>query len=216
MKIRTIDQFTDSIAREITWRKRELVNFRSVVNSNDNSRYIKDALYRSGITLLYAHWEGFVKQACTNYLCFVCMQRVKNKDLSINLRALVFHETLKKHAKAKRPSVYQEAIEFLSIKGEHDSSIPFKGVVDTQSNLKSEVFKEIAWLTQMDYSLFETSEKFIDNFLLAKRNHIAHGESCPIDKQSYLETHDKVIELLEMVKTQLENNVVSKAYKAQP
>ncbi|OEU66399.1 MAG: hypothetical protein BA863_07525 [Desulfovibrio sp. S3730MH75] len=213
MKLRTLDKLFDSLAREITWRKRELVNFLSIVNDNTSPRYIKNALYRSGVTLLYAHWEGFVKQACTNYLCFVCMQRVKNKDLSVNLQSLIFHETLKKYGKTKKASLYHDAINFLSIKGEHQSIIPYKGIINTQSNLNSEVFKEIAWLTQMDYSLFQTSEHFIDSFLLAKRNHIAHGEACPIDKSSYLMTHDKVIELLEMVKTQLENNALSGIYK---
>lgn len=212
MKPKTIQQFADAIAREITWRKRELSNFNVFVKKTVEPRYLKDALYRSGIPLLYAHWEGFVKQSCTLYLYYVCMQRIKNKNLSINLQALLFYENLKRQENTKRPSLYQDAIEFLRLKGDHDSKIPYKNIVDTKSNLNSDVFREIAWLMQMDYSIFETSEQFIDKILLAKRNNIAHGEECPVDKATYMQAHSKVIELMENVKTQLENNVQNKVY----
>lgn len=56
-KIRTTTQLSERLDEEIAWRKRELRFIKSLVDPNrDKPR--EASLIRSGVTLLYAHWEG--------------------------------------------------------------------------------------------------------------------------------------------------------------
>lgn len=61
MKIRTENDLQDAIDSELAWCKREL----SAVRSNIASarKFAKDTAIRAGIALLYAHWEGSIKNA---------------------------------------------------------------------------------------------------------------------------------------------------------
>ena len=69
MKIRTINDLQDSIDAEMAWRKHELTAIReNVVNSRKSS---KDTAIRAGIALLYAHWEGAIKNIATYYLEYI-------------------------------------------------------------------------------------------------------------------------------------------------
>ncbi|MBD2666493.1 MAE_28990/MAE_18760 family HEPN-like nuclease [Richelia sinica] len=63
MKIRTVEQLSDILARELAWRKVELSALKSLIDSKSFASGKRKALLRSGITILYAHWEGFVKVA---------------------------------------------------------------------------------------------------------------------------------------------------------
>ncbi len=73
MNIRTVDQLNEFLSGEIIWRKKELTALRSLVESAKSSTDKQNALIRSGMTVLYAHWEGFVKAAASAYLEFVAM-----------------------------------------------------------------------------------------------------------------------------------------------
>ncbi|MGB3758923.1 MAG: MAE_28990/MAE_18760 family HEPN-like nuclease [Rivularia sp. (in: cyanobacteria)] len=86
MKLRTAEQLSDKLSDELAWRKKELSEVKSLVETKFSlSKH--DALIRSGICLLYAHWEGFVKLAANSYLEYVRMQKLCYKDLSSNFLA---------------------------------------------------------------------------------------------------------------------------------
>ena len=40
------------------------------------------SLRRAGVALLYAHWEGFTKEACQAYLEFVVKRKLKYGEMS--------------------------------------------------------------------------------------------------------------------------------------
>ncbi len=92
------------------------------------------------------------------------------------------------------------------------SSIPFKNAINTESNLSSKVFKEIIWCLGVDYSFYETKEKFIDSKLLGRRNHIAHGQNMDINISEYSEMRETVIDMMTNFKTQIENCAITKEY----
>jgi hypothetical protein len=93
-KIKTLEQLSDKIAEEIAWRKKELAAFKRVIDYKSLSADKNQALLRSGVMLLYSHWEGFIKIAANSYLEFVAMQRLPYKQLSNNFIALTIKQKL--------------------------------------------------------------------------------------------------------------------------
>ena len=66
------------------------------------------------------------------------------------------------------------------------------------------------WRSYADYSVF------IDDELIATRNHIAHGASLRFDEASLVNYREKVVELMRITQNEIENLVVSKAYLREP
>ncbi|MEM8093133.1 MAE_28990/MAE_18760 family HEPN-like nuclease, partial [Morganella morganii] len=74
--------------------------------------------------------------------------------------------------------------------------------------------KEILWCLGLDYNPFESREKLIDNKLVNRRNHIAHGQEIEIELSDFSEMADEVLGLMTTFKNQLENSTVTESYKA--
>ena len=143
MNIRTVDQLNDFLSGEIIWRKKELTTLRSLVESAKSSTDKQNALIRSGMTVLYAHWEGFVKAAASAYLEFVAMQRLSYQALTANFIALAMKGKLEDARQTNKASIFNEVAEFFLTGLSETCRIPYKDAIDTKSNLSSEVFKEI-------------------------------------------------------------------------
>jgi hypothetical protein len=82
-KIRTIEQFQQLLDDEWEWRKKELSVIKALVTAR-SSKEIINCHIRSGIALIYAHWEGFIKAASTNYLMYIASQRLTYSELTNN------------------------------------------------------------------------------------------------------------------------------------
>ncbi len=115
---------------------------------------------------------------------------------------------------SKRPSQYEGITCYFQQKQDDRAIFSCKDAIDTESNLKSKVLKEIIWTLGLNYSYFEPLEKLIDVVLLGKRNAIAHGEQEPINQNDYLTLHSKVIEMMDNYRTEIENAAVSKKYRS--
>lgn len=86
MKIRTEDEFQDAVDSETAWRKKELSSISS--NIATSKKAAKITALRAGIALLYAHWEGLIKNLATYYLCYVSFQNCRYDELKCNFMAL--------------------------------------------------------------------------------------------------------------------------------
>jgi hypothetical protein len=211
MKIRTPEQLSDFLSSEIAWRKKELTALRSLVESAKSTGKRKTFI-RGGIALLYANWEGFVKQAASGYLEFVAMQRLQYADVTANFIALAVKAKLEAARQTNKAAVFNEVAEFFLTGLSGRCQFPYKGVIKTKANLSSEVFRDIVCILNLDYSLYETKEKFIDQKLLKQRNRIAHGKYLLVDCDEYLEVHREVISLLNLFRNQIDNAVLMQAY----
>ncbi|MBU1170502.1 MAG: hypothetical protein KKD44_13145 [Proteobacteria bacterium] len=211
MKIRSSEDLTDRLAQDLIWRKRELSDLKYLITSAYSHRRVS-VLGRSGIALLYAHWEGYIKKSSEFYLEFIRMQRLKNKDLANNFLAIAVNQQFHKVTNTSKYSSYINIVDFFKTKLNDRSIFSHKTVIDTESNLTSKVFKEIISTLGFDYSYYEPLEKLIDSKILGRRNKIAHGETQPIDVSEYLLLHDRIIEMLENYRTLIENAVVLKQY----
>lgn len=66
MSLKTVENLSDKLDYEISWRRVELTNLKFNVE-NVNGATLGTNL-RSSLVLLYAHWEGFVKKSLSYYL----------------------------------------------------------------------------------------------------------------------------------------------------
>lgn len=214
MKIRTLEQLSDKLAEELAWRKKELSILKSLIDSKDFELAKRNALVRSGITMLYAHWEGFVKVSANSYVEFVAMQKLPYNQLANNFIALAMKDQLDQAKETEKATIYNEVAEFFMTKLNERSVIKYEFRIAT-SNLSSSVFKEIICMIGLDYSFYESKEVLIDEKLLGKRNIIAHGNYLDIDKKDYDELHRIVIEMMDTLRNQIDNAAATKEYCSQ-
>lgn len=213
MQIRTKENLIDRISDEHVWRIREISELKSLIEEASISKVRKSVLCRSGIALLYAHWEGFVKKSGTYFLEYVSYQRLQQYELKSNFITLSIKEKIDNAAQSKKYSTFDEIIQYIRENNSSRVRVPFKNVINTQSNLSTNVLKEILWCLGLDYKDFEAKEKLIDLQLVARRNHVAHGEVLEVNDKDFLEMSEEVITLMLLFKNLLENSATLESYK---
>lgn len=204
---------SDKLSQDLSWRKKELTDLKYIIESGSISRIRKNVLGRCGIAILYAHWEGFIKISSIRFLEFVSMQRLTNAELTDNFMSLIVKPKIGRFWETKKASRLHFLTEFFMYKLNERAVLPYKNAIDTESNLSSKVFKEIVWCLGLDYEPYETSEKIVNEKLLASRNYVAHGENFPVNPDDYTQLHERVIILMDTFKNQIENSAVTKSFK---
>jgi len=210
MKIRTKENFIDAIDNEIAWRKKELSYLKGNVKSN--SPYFKTHL-RTGIVLLYAHWEGFVKNACELYLTCIKSLRLKYEELGENFIALSLKKNLTEFEQTNKSTVHCQVVSFLLNNLYERANVPNENVIKTGSNLNSNILKEILTTVGLDYSSYELKKNLIDTVLLKNRNSIAHGEYIELDEVDFNDLHTEIVSMMDDIKNKLSNMVVLEFYR---
>lgn len=211
--MKTKDDLLQKIDDDLVWRRRELSDFRAVIQGAGQNPSRESALLRAGVALLYAHWEGFVKKCGTYYLEFVANQGMKASELRGNFIAIKLKSRLAEASKSNKPSASAELVDFFRSKLGDRLRIPHKGVIDTKSNLSSSVFREIIWTLGLDISPYETKYRLIDSSLVDRRNRIAHGDALDIGVDDYLALHDEVMALIDTFRNQLQNAAALDGFK---
>lgn len=212
-KIRTLNELIDRLSEDLAWRKIELSAIKGLIERREFQLQKNKVLTRSGIAILYAHWEGYIKSAATNYLEFVSRQKsLKYCDLTDNFIAIAMKSKLDEAANANQATIHNEVIKFLIESMGEEIKIPREGVIKTGSNLSSDVLCQILALLGINYQPYEMKQVLLDEKLLAKRNQIAHGEFLDVDVDSYRELHQEVIAMMDLFKDQIENHAVMKLY----
>lgn len=210
MKIRTKENLIDALDNEIAWRKKELSYLKGNVKANNP--YFKTHL-RTGIVLLYAHWEGFVKNSCELYLSYIKSLRMKYEDLGENIIALSLKSLLNEFEQTNKSTIHCQIIDFLLNKLNERANVPNENIIRTGSNLNSHILREILTTVGLDYSIYELKNNLIDTVLLKNRNSIAHGEYIELDEIDFNELHTEVISMMDDIKNRLSNMVVLESYK---
>jgi len=212
MSIRTAEQLSDRLATDLAWRKKELSAMKSLIEAKNVSDQRHKVLVRSGVCILYSHWEGFVKLAANSYLEYVISKKLTYQDLSSNFLALAMKEKLKEAKETHKPSLYIPVCEFFLSELNQRCILP-KDVISTAANLSSEILKEITYILGIDFSIYSTKSVLIDTKLLKTRNEIAHGNYSVFDRDEYLELHREVIEMLDIFRNQIENAAILEKFR---
>ncbi len=211
MRIRTPNQFSHALGDEFSWRRKELLDYR--LHAKTTNLIIQKALIRAGVPLAYAHWEGFVKNGTELLLNFISHQNLENKDLN----DIFFAHSIKTHLNqlisSTKPSTVTEAVVFVRNSNARRAEIRHKNYVDTESNLSSLVFDQIAKSVGIDTEKYQFLYKYIDETIVHNRNEIAHGENLQLTISDFHSLVDKIDELTYMYKTDLENAVLTQKFK---
>jgi len=213
MKVRTETQLFDLIDAELIWRKKELTQFKFLLEDAAKREDRRTALLRSATTLLYAHWEGFIKEAGSAYLEFVAAQRLRYEELSPPFLALAARKMLSEISASRRIHSHLAITTFFRSGLSQTSAIPYKDGINTRSNLSSTVLREITDSLGLDFSPYETKCRLIDDTLLTLRNTIAHGQYLPVTQERYEELSKEILAMMEVFRTQVQNAAVLKQYR---
>ncbi|MCP4344778.1 MAG: hypothetical protein GY795_04535 [Desulfobacterales bacterium] len=209
-KIRTLTQLQDFLDYEISWRTKEIDDLKKTVRSSEHLR--RSTIIRAGIPLLYAHWEGFIKNSSQHYLNFVNTRRLKYEELASCFIVFGLKKKLNQLSLSRQSRSNTEIVDFLRTGLSERSALQMKDAIDTESNLSSSVFENIAMSIGIDPTPFEAKYHLIDDSLLKRRNFIAHGEYMDIDADAYCELADEIIALIRGYKTEIENSAAQQKY----
>ena len=211
MKLRTLAQLQQQLDEDHAWRRKEMTTIVNYVRSAPEKN--QAMAIRAGILLIYAHWEGFIKRAAECYLNFVSTQGLPFKRLGFSFLALCARDKIHQLHVASKSSLRTELVAFLLGDLSGRARVPHEGVIDTQSNLTSEVLKEIVHTLGIDYAPYELKEKLIDATLLKCRNEIAHGQYLRLKLDSFVSVYDEVKTMMDSFHNQIVNAALTGAYQ---
>lgn len=207
--LRTLDGFQDSLDKEMAWRVKEIsaVNQEARKNSANQKPFI-----RAAVTMLYAHWEGFIKKSAENYLSYIEFKRLNYSDLQQCFVVIGLKAKISEVVDSKSMMLNISVLDFLQNEINAPARLNPSKSVYTDSNLTSTVFKNIALSINIDIGKYETKFNLIDLRLVAQRNRIAHGEFLMINGREYSELSEEILLLMRRFKTDIENAASLEAY----
>ena len=140
MSVRTSEELADSLAEDLVWRKKELTVLRQLVSTASADR--KGVLVRSLVAILYAHWEGFLKNTANSYLEYVKIRRLPYSELAANFLAYALLPRVRAAAEQRNLGNMIEVVRLL--RGDISERSRFsKDGADAGSNLSSQVLHNL-------------------------------------------------------------------------
>ncbi len=166
--------------------------------------------------MLYAHWEGFIRQASEAYLSFVAVRKLRHEELQPGLLALALRARLSEFHEVDSAVSHAEFVAFFLNHLGDRARIRVAGAVRTKSNLNARRLKNVVVTLGLDYGPYELKENLIDSQLLHWRNSIAHGrDQCP-EENDFCVLYDAVTELMRTFKDQVSNAALLGQYRRPP
>lgn len=210
MKIRTKEQLYDRLTDDLGWRKKELTTLYNNVHSS-SVKHLPTSL-RCAIVMLYAHWEGFIKNASEYYLNYIKYQDLNLDQLNSNLLALSLKQKISEFSDTKKATLHVRFVDYFKNRLNEKAVILDKDAIRTSSNLNSTILQEIFASIGLDITSYELKFNLIDSTLLRCRNNIAHGNFLMIDKNEYVQLHHDIVNMLDLFLTDISNSVDLQKY----
>jgi hypothetical protein len=212
MKYRTASQLIDSLDAELSWRQREIIVLREIASS---ARDIKrDALVRSYIPILYAHWEGFVKIAAEAFCLFLSSRNLTYldiKDSFLGIKALYYVQQL--HEIRKNVFVASNVTKAILKLTDERVEINFRKHLGNVGNLSFDTFMQIVEFLSLNKTIFQMKDKLIDEELVKLRNEIAHGQYLYVDWIGVQQLSDEGYAIMRAFKDEIQNSAVLESYR---
>jgi hypothetical protein len=209
----TEQDLSDLFDEDVIWRRRELSDMKTAAKVADVAA--KPVLLRAIITLTYAHWEGYVRTCANRYFEFLTIRRKPYAELERQIYVNTFLVRLdglhqSRSSLEARCKLVNDILD--------GTSGTFRYVhhtlIDTKSNLSTDVMKEICVICSVDSSYFETNRIFLDQLVLKRRNAIAHGQQEFIEENEIDDLVANILAGMHHFRTLLENKVYLKEYAA--
>ncbi len=212
MRIRGVAELNQALDEAIAWRKRDISNIHLLIMGTRREHEMS-ALRRAAVPILYSHWEGFTKQAAEFYLELVSKQNLLYNQLKTNFLAIACRSTINDASQTKNIVARTQLVDFLIYNHDHRAKLSTDRVIDTESNLNSKVLLNLLHTIGLIIDDFwQGKELLIDGSLLKHRNEIAHGKRIEVDHETYVQLHGLVLDMIEHIKTTIENAASLKSY----
>lgn len=208
--IRTLNQLQDALDKEMAWRAKEVRAFNVASKGNGPERRY---FIRAGVALLYAHWEGFVKTASELYLNFVANRGLKYSELKSCFSIFGLKTKLQTLSVSRQAAANIDAFDFILMELDNTARLQLSSAINTESNLTSKVFANIATSLDINVSGYNSRFKLIDESLVHRRNKIAHGEYIDIKGKEFEDLLNDVLQIMREYKTDIENAASTSGYK---
>lgn len=214
MKIRTVEDLDQEIDAEISWRKQELGTALKLVRSGSGP--MLKANLRSGVVILYAHWEGWIKTVARLYIRYVNTQSVPCDSLSEAFLGNALKSKMDVMTGSKVSSVHNKFAAFIRTELTNKAVLS-EELVRTESNLTSGVLLDIIDRIGLERRpLYALRANMIDVELVHRRNTIAHGQYLDLTPEEFRELRANVIDLLELFTDDVRNAASTGKYLACP
>lgn len=212
MELRCLEELQDSLDKDLSWRKLELTQIKELIECD----FYPKTLLRAGLAILCAHFEGFIRNASNYYVIFVSGKKYKLKDLNNNFFAIKFKSLFKDTAFSEKVSVYKRLIDEIDCNRETQFEVRYSAstpIISTESSPSSSILDEILKSIGITSDIFESHKTYIDYNLLLNRNKIVHGEREELNKIVFMDTYNKIWELLDQYKNLILESAENKEYK---
>lgn len=199
----------DIISQDLDWREREIASMRILLSGAGLTNSQRSALLRAGWAMLYAHYEGFIKNTLTVFYDEAAKAAGKCEHLPSSTRAFALRDTLRCLKNLPCDDMLNKIENF---QVDHLASNPQFPDVDTKSNLWPNVLIDLLKTADLNTSIAEKNEAKLRT-LVSRRNSIAHGEKSFINEVSYfLGFEEAVYEVLYDVALQVDNRLSQPPY----
>ncbi|WP_241303283.1 MAE_28990/MAE_18760 family HEPN-like nuclease [Burkholderia stabilis] len=219
MSARTVEEFQAKIARELAWRKREITGLRLSARRSDGGR---SYLFRAGLVLLCAHWEGFLRKSIEIYFDHVFSQKLRIRELTPNFVAASFFADVQRAGKTDYPGSPETHGKLANriLKGLDEICTHSTWDAKTEGNPGTDVLTRLLSSAGihpqlgLDAATWSTTKIFIDEQVVRDRHRVAHGEGFRLSRIEFLERSERILLLLDRISNEFINAAENKAYKA--
>ena len=164
----------ENVTNNFEQRRLEITKLRRVT-LNWEGKSLEATVVDMGIPMIYAHWEGYVKEVCQLYLEYVESSVGCSRELHADLLGYMWTPQLRPLIGGLN-SERRRAVAELALDS-HRAPVAFsetEKAIDTKSNLRYSVLESIAEALHLDITLLATWKRNLD-VLVDMRNNIAHG-----------------------------------------
>ncbi|MGB2570302.1 MAE_28990/MAE_18760 family HEPN-like nuclease [Micromonospora citrea] len=189
----------DTLDASFGWRRIEmktLVDAMESASKKSRESPLARALARSCVAIIYAHWEGFVKESCQCYVDYVAKRRLRFQDLNDGLLKTALM-ALMRRSNTGDDAGAEALLDVVRRPQEARAHLPKNSMVDTKSNLRYVTLCEILGSAGLPLAYFETKSKLIDRSLCDSRNSIAHGREMFPTADEIVSLHSEVVEMMD-------------------
>lgn len=219
MKSRPDEKLIFELTTALSNRKKEITDFYMYIQGCQSSG-IAEILNKSFILLLYAHWEGFIKEYTIKYFSFIISQKLVLSKLTENFLLIYLKSLLKTYKVDKNIFQEKKILDLVSKGSKFKIKIDEyfeKYTVGSENNLKFKNYKNIC--TILNYNLIDETNVFETNLekLVHNRNSIAHT-GLKAKENTYSDILDieimknLIIGEMENFHSFIEKNVVNREY----
>lgn len=206
-------QLSDQLAGELGWRLKEVSDLKAAIRSADAP--LRRVLLRALVTICYAHWEGYVRFSARKFLEHISLRKFTYDQLDRQFLRNYFLPRLAALSNSKTSLLERcNLVDDVLQSGDKRFSKINDELVNTKSNLNSEVCSDICLICGIGSQSFRDKSTFIDVVLLKRRNAIAHGEETFVSFDDLDALVDETIGLMRAFKDALENHVYLNGYRA--